>query len=218
MTQTTDPPTPHAGPGAGAPDGAEEAELLAQARLSPEALLERRRNAEAVYVFDLRDQDAFSDRHFPGAFSLPWEQLESNVHRLPFSGLLLFYDEGEGLVQQAGQVLVDNGFTDFHFVAEGLDALMTALEQSPHEIHFQSLGPAEQAAAVEKVLDEKVREFLARDGGGLEVVSIEPERLLVSYQGACGGCSSSTAGTLRFIQTIITNALNHEIEVVPVDA
>ena len=75
----------------------------------------------------------------------------------------------------------------------------------------------ERSEAIERVLDQKVREFLARDGGGLEVKSIEDDRLLVSYFGACGGCGSSTAGTLRFIQTSLTVALNHEIEVVPVD-
>ena len=66
---------------------------------------------------------------------------------------------------------------------------------------------------VEAALDERVREFLARDGGGLEVIGIEDNRVPGSYQGACG---SSTSGTLMVIQNALTIALNHEIEGVPV--
>jgi Fe-S cluster biogenesis protein NfuA len=63
-----------------------------------------------------------------------------------------------------------------------------------------------------------VRDFLAKDGGGMEVVAIEDSKIVVSYHGACGSCSSSTAGTLRFIQGVLTVNLNHEIEVVPVES
>jgi Fe-S cluster biogenesis protein NfuA len=84
-------------------------------------------------------------------------------------------------------------------------------------VKYDTLPREQKAAAVEKVLDERIREFLARDGGGLEVVAIEEDRVLVSYQGACGSCSSSTAGTLRFIQGTLTIALNHEIQVEPVE-
>jgi len=190
---------------------------LAKAKLSLDELLHRRRTSPGSYVFDLRDVESFRDGHLPGAYNLPFEYLESNLHRLPFSGDLLFYDGGEGQAVQAIKQLLDNGFGDSYYAEEGYEPLKAALEASPDEVKYQRLPPEERKAAIEKVLDERVREFLARDGGGLDVKSIEDGRILVSYFGACGGCGSSTAGTLRFIQTTLTVALNHEIEVVPVE-
>jgi Fe-S cluster biogenesis protein NfuA len=174
--------------------------------------LEKRRSAQTVYVFDLRPSEAYDAGHLPGAYSLPFQHVEPNLHRLPFSGDLLFYDDGEGSTQQVGALLTDNGL-----VHEGYTRLMEALRSTPEEVNYEALSPTERAAKVEQVLDEKVREFLARDGGGMEVVGIEDSKVTVSYHGACGSCSSSTAGTLRFIQGMLTINLNHEIEVVPVE-
>lgn len=198
-------------PAAASGDAAE----LVKMRISPETLLEKRRTAQQAYVFDLRDVDSFRDGHLPGAYSLPFDFLESNLHRLPFSGELMFYDGGEGTAQQAAKLLHDNGFTDQTYVEEGYEALKKVLANAPGEVQYDKLSPEERRKAIEIVLDEKIREFLARDGGGLEVKSIEEDRVLVEYFGACGGCGSSTAGTLRFIQGTLTIALNHEIEVVP---
>jgi len=189
----------------------------AKCRLTPAGLLERRRAGQTIYVFDLRDAEAFTQEHLPGAYNLPFEHVEANLHRLPFSGDLLLYDGGEGLCRQTAALLFDNGFADFFYVEEGFEALKQALLTSPDEVNYKALSSPERAAKVEAVLDGKVREFLARDGGGMEVMGIEDDRVLVSYQGACGSCSSSTAGTLRFIQNVLTVSLNHEIEVVPVE-
>jgi len=46
---------------------------------------------------------------------------------------------------------------------------------------------------VEQVLDEQVRPDLRRDGGDLELVGIDADRIVqVRLLGACRGCSSST--------------------------
>jgi Fe-S cluster biogenesis protein NfuA/rhodanese-related sulfurtransferase len=201
-----------AAPSTPAPDAAEAA------RLTAEQFLDKRRTAKTVYVFDLRPTEAYDSGHLPGAYHLPFEHLESNLHRLPFSGDLLFYDDGDGSVRQVCGLLTDNGFNDFGVVHEGYAALMETLRASPHEVNYEALSPVERAAKIEQVLDEKVRDFLASDGGGMEVVAIEDGKVTVAYQGACGSCSSSTAGTLRFIQGVLTVNLNREIEVVPVES
>ena len=48
-------------------------------------------------MFDLRSMDDYTAHHLTGAHNLPMEFIESNLHRLPFSGDLLFYDGGCGL-------------------------------------------------------------------------------------------------------------------------
>jgi Fe-S cluster biogenesis protein NfuA/rhodanese-related sulfurtransferase len=214
---------PATAPAASVPEAATPAQTAGAAvdtsanQLKAEQFLERRRTSQSVYVFDLRPSEAYDAEHLPGAYSLPFGHLEANLHRLPFSGDLLLYDGGEGTGRQAAALLIDNGFSDFWYLEEGYDALMDALRASPAEVHYEALTPEERAAKIDQVLNEKVREFLARDGGGLEVMGIEESKVVVSYQGACGSCSSSTAGTLRFIQGALTINMNHEIEVVPVE-
>ncbi len=51
---------------------------------------------------------------------------------------------------------------------------------------------------IEAVLDEQVRPGLRADGGDVEVVGIDDDRIVqVRMQGACQGCASSTM-TLTF--------------------
>ena len=57
---------------------------------------------------------------------------------------------------------------------------------------------------------------LAADGGGLEVVGYQDHVLSVRYQGACGGCPSSTGGTLFAIQNLLQRLVDEKIKVEPV--
>ncbi|MDB5102181.1 MAG: putative nitrogen-fixing protein NifU [Cyanobacteria bacterium RYN_339] len=56
---------------------------------------------------------------------------------------------------------------------------------------------------INRVLDAQIRPALAGDGGGLEVVALEGLNLQIRYQGACGSCPSSIAGTLAAIQNLL---------------
>ncbi len=52
-------------------------------------------------------------------------------------------------------------------------------------------GPA-LLERIERVLAERVRPDLESDGGGIELVGIDPDRIVqVRLTGACQGCSSS---------------------------
>ncbi|MCA8951107.1 MAG: NifU family protein, partial [Planctomycetes bacterium] len=61
-------------------------------------------------------------------------------------------------------------------------------------------GDPEVLAKINALLDDRVRPALAGDGGGLEIMGLEEKTLYIRYQGACGSCPSSTAGTLMAIQ------------------
>ena len=70
---------------------------------------------------------------------------------------------------------------------------------------------------VEEVLDRAVRPGLQADGGDLEVVSVQDNKVEIAYQGACGGCPSSYMDTLFAIENILRYELqNDNIEVHPV--
>ncbi len=74
--------------------------------------------------------------------------------------------------------------------------------------------------AVEKVLDEKVRPSLLKDGGNLEVVDMKEAdghtEVYIEYLGACRGCPSAATGTLALIEEPLQKELDPSIRVVPV--
>ena len=106
------------------------------------------------------------------------------------------------------------------------DQVRTVLES--HEVDDQAMpqgvGAAADAAAkvvddaglmakIEAILDDRVRPALAGDGGGLQVMGLEGKTLFIRYQGACGSCPSSTAGTLMAIQRLLQSEIDEELVV-----
>lgn len=76
-------------------------------------------------------------------------------------------------------------------------------------------GLSPELQKIEEILDRTIRPGLQGDGGDLEVINFENNKLYVMYQGACGTCPSSTQGTLMAIEGILRDEFNPEIEVVP---
>ncbi|AHI04647.1 putative nitrogen-fixing protein NifU [Bdellovibrio bacteriovorus W] len=77
----------------------------------------------------------------------------------------------------------------------------------------ESLSPELQQ--IEEILDHTVRPGLQGDGGDVEIVKFEENKLYVLYQGACGTCPSATTGTLMAIEGILRDQFNPSIEVIP---
>jgi Thioredoxin-like proteins and domains len=81
------------------------------------------------------------------------------------------------------------------------------------KIRRASLPPEVQQ--IEEILDRTVRPGLQGDGGDLDVVKYEDNKLYVFYQGACGTCPSATSGTLMAIEGILRDEFSPTIEVIP---
>jgi len=87
-----------------------------------------------------------------------------------------------------------------------------------------SVGGAIAAAAsddpkltqINDLLDERIRPYLAGDGGWLEVLELADNTLKIRYEGACGSCPSSLTGTLMAIENMIREEIDPEISVVAV--
>lgn len=71
-------------------------------------------------------------------------------------------------------------------------------------------------AQINELLDERIRPYLASDGGWLEILDLEDKTLKIRYQGACGSCPSSLTGTLMAIENMIQDEIDENIEVVAV--
>ena len=78
---------------------------------------------------------------------------------------------------------------------------------------YPQLNDDEKVIIVEAILDETVRPALANDGGGLEVIEVDGPIVRIRYKGACGGCPSSTGGTLRVIENHLKAQLDPAIKV-----
>ncbi len=94
-----------------------------------------------------------------------------------------------------------------------LTKAMQALEKpkdaptTSDQLPWSEVGLFEKVRRIELVLDQQVRPALASDGGGLDLVDLQGDELIVQYHGACGSCSSSIGGTLTFIQDSLNNHL-----------
>src|SRR4030095_4188769 len=63
---------------------------------------------------------------------------------------------------------------------------------------------------IEAILDERIRPYLAGDGGWLEVVELAGSTLRIRYEGACGSGPSSLSGTLSAIENMIKEEIDPE--------
>jgi len=78
----------------------------------------------------------------------------------------------------------------------------------------QNLSPEQQK--IEEILDRTIRPGLQGDGGDIEIIKLEENKIYVTYQGACGTCPSSTTGTLMAIEGILKDEYDPQIEVIPI--
>lgn len=69
---------------------------------------------------------------------------------------------------------------------------------------------------INALLDDRIRPYLAGDGGWLEIVALEDSTLKIRYEGACGSCPSSLTGTLMAIENMIRDEVDPDITVVAV--
>lgn len=79
-----------------------------------------------------------------------------------------------------------------------------------------ALSDDPKIAEINQLLDDRIRPYLASDGGWLEIVALEEKTLKIRYEGACGTCPSSLTGTLMAIENMIREEVDSEMAVVAV--
>ncbi len=77
-------------------------------------------------------------------------------------------------------------------------------------------GDDPKIAEINALLDDRIRPYLAGDGGWLEVIGLEDTTLKIRYEGACGCCPSSLTGTLMAIENMIREEIDPDITVLAV--
>ena len=86
-----------------------------------------------------------------------------------------------------------------------------AVEEKP-VVDRSTLSP--EMLQIEEVLDRTIRQALANDGGGIELIEIRDNVVYFRFEGACGSCPASAGGTLMAIQSILRAEIDPDLEVV----
>jgi len=88
------------------------------------------------------------------------------------------------------------------------------------DIPFKEMTIVQKIKAVDKVIDENIRQMLIMDGGDMEILDIKENGehidIYIRYLGACSGCAASSTGTLFAIENILKEKLDSNIRVLPI--
>tara|TARA_B110000881_G_C18287758_1_gene370653 strand:+ start:28 stop:309 length:282 start_codon:yes stop_codon:yes gene_type:complete len=82
------------------------------------------------------------------------------------------------------------------------------------------MNDTEKYEAIEDFFNrpEGIRAFLMSDGGNIELDLVKGNEVIISFQGACGSCPSSSGGTLRGIEKALRAEFGEDIVVIPTNA
>jgi len=85
---------------------------------------------------------------------------------------------------------------------------------------FAQMTIVQRIKAVDKVVDENIRQMLIMDGGDMEILDIKENGanfdIYIRYLGACNGCASASTGTLFAIENVLKEKLDDNIRVLPI--
>lgn len=99
---------------------------------------------------------------------------------------------------------------------EEIEEIMT------EELHLQKeekvvpptpLTKTQMILKVNKVLENYISDELRKDGGDIELIDVEDNRVLVKLQGACKSCPSSTLTLKNFVEKTLKDHISQDITV-----
>ena len=80
------------------------------------------------------------------------------------------------------------------------------------------MNDVEKYEAIEALFDKAIRPALMSDGGNIELDLVKGNEVIVSFEGACGSCPSSSGATLAGIERAIQQNVFKEAVVIPTNA
>lgn len=78
------------------------------------------------------------------------------------------------------------------------------------------LSPAQMILKINKVIETVIAPELQKDGGDIELVDIEDNKVLVKLQGRCSSCKNSILTLKSFVETTLQDKVSSDIEVIQV--
>lgn len=81
---------------------------------------------------------------------------------------------------------------------------------------WETFAQEEKLRVIEEVVDKEIRPYIELDAGGIKVIELKEGReVMISYEGACTTCHSSTGSTLSAIQQILKARVHPSLVVIP---
>jgi len=103
---------------------------------------------------------------------------------------------------------------------EKMSAGATLGNDAGTSVDFAKMTIVQRIKAVDKVIDENIRQMLVMDGGDMEILDIKENGenfdIYIRYLGACNGCASADTGTLFAIENVLKEKLSDNIRVLPI--
>lgn len=76
------------------------------------------------------------------------------------------------------------------------------------------MNDEEKYKAIEELFDKAIRPALESDGGNLELDLVKGNDVIITFQGACVSCPSSSGSTLSGIERALQRAIDPNIHVI----
>jgi NifU-like protein len=78
------------------------------------------------------------------------------------------------------------------------------------------LSPAQLILKINKVIENVIAPELQKDGGDIELVDINDNKVYVKLQGRCSSCKNSVLTIKAFVEGTLKDKVNKDIEVIQV--
>lgn len=114
--------------------------------------------------------------------------------------------------------VTQNGLSDWEILQSLVEKAIIE-NMKDHDCNFLSLEESKkkdlpkELKEIDEIMDRTVRPALQADGGDVELVKLENNILFIKFEGACGDCPSSLAGTLYAIERTVKEEYSNDVEV-----
>ncbi len=75
------------------------------------------------------------------------------------------------------------------------------------------MTPAQKILKIGKVIDQQISPQLQKDGGDIELIDIEGNKVKVKLTGMCSGCKNAQMTLKNFVETILREKVDSSLEV-----
>ena len=89
----------------------------------------------------------------------------------------------------------------------------TPLAQPTAPVH-KKMSNIQRMKLIEEIVDREIRPQLQRDGGDIELLDIEGDKVVIAFRGMCAGCTSAPFTRQDFIQAKLREFVSPTLEVV----
>lgn len=80
-----------------------------------------------------------------------------------------------------------------------------------------SLSPAQRILKISSIIDNKISPELQKDGGDINLIDIDGNKVMVRLRGRCSGCRNSNLTLKTFVESTLRDAVDKNIEVIEVN-